>query len=230
VGFASNYVLQSRIPFDPVKDFTAVLLVGSIPSVIVVHPSLPVKSLDEFIALARKHPDGLAFGSSGVGTGSHLAVEMFRAATRTRMTHVPYKSTAQAVPDLLAGRIQFMFDFPTTALQPIKAGKLRGIAVTSSRRTPALPDLPTVAEAGVEGYDFGTWCGVFGPAGMPLAITEKLATTLTRALGTPATRAKLVEQAIDVAPAGPQQFAQFLRSDIERWRALLSTGHLAKLD
>lgn len=230
VGFASNYVLQSRIPFNPVRDFTPVLLVGSIPSVIVVHPSLPVKTLEEFIALARKHPDELAFGSSGMGTGSHLAVELFRSATGTRMTHVPYKSTAQAVPDLLAGRIHFMFDFPTTALQPIKAGKLRGIAVTTARRTPVLPDLPTVSEAGIAGFEFGTWCGLFAPAGLPAAVTEKLEASLMRALHEPVTKAKLAEQAIDVNPMKSDRFAQFLRTDIARWRSLLDAGHLARLD
>jgi len=230
VGIASNFVLQSKMPFDPVKDFTPVVMIGSIPSVIVVHPSLPVKNMKEFIELAKRYPGDLAFGSSGMGTGSHLAVELFKSATNTRMLHVPYKGTAQAVPDLLAGRIQFMFDFPTTAIEPIRNGKLRGIAVTSPQRSAALPDVPTVSEAGLKGYEFGTWAGILAPAGLPPAITEKLATSFTRTLNSPATKAKLSEQAIDVVVKPPHQFAAYLRADIDRWKRLLQQGHVAMLD
>jgi tripartite-type tricarboxylate transporter receptor subunit TctC len=230
VSFASNSVLQSRIPFNPVKDFTPIVMIGFVPSVIVVHPSLPVHTMKEFIELAKRHPDDLAFGSSGIGTGSHLAVELFKMATNTRMTHIPYKSTAQAVPDLLAGRIQFMFDFPTTALQPVKAGKLRGLAVTSSQRSAELPDLPTVSEAGVKGYEFATWFGILAPAGVPAAIAEKLTGSLMKALEAPATKSRMAQQAIEISPMQPQQFSAFLRADIDRWKKMLSRGHLAMLD
>lgn len=230
VGLASNSVLQSKIPFDPVKDFTPIVMIGSIPSVIVVHPTLPVKSMKEFVELARKHPDELAFGSSGLGTGSHLAVELFKSATGTRMMHVPYKGTAQAIPDLLAGRIQFMFDFPTTAIQPIRRGQLRGLAVTSAARSPALPELPTVAEAGVKGYEFGTWAGILAPANLPGPIAEKLTASFTRALQSTAVKAKLGEQAIEVSLKSPQDFAAYMRADIERWRRLLQQGHVAMLN
>lgn len=185
VGLASNSVLYRRVPFDPLRDFTAITKIGSIPSVIVVHPSLPVKTVQEFIALAKKHPDELAYGSSGLGTGSHLAVEFFKSATGARMTHVPYKSTAQAVPDLLGGRLQFMFDFPTTAVSPVKAGKLRALAVTSAKRSEVLPDVPTVAEAGVPGFEFGTWAGIMGLAGMAKPVVDRLNAGFMRALSSP---------------------------------------------
>lgn len=230
VGFASNSVLQSRFPFDPIKDFTPIIRVGFVPSVIVVHPTLPVKTIREFVELAKRHPDELAFGSSGLGTGSHLAVELFKYATNTKMTHIPYKSTAQAVPDLLAGRIQFMFDFPTTAIPPIKAGKLKGLAVTSAQRSGALPEIPTVSEAGVNGYEFGTWFGILGPAGISAEISDKLNSSLMKTLESPATRSRLADQAIDVSPMPPQDFGAYIRTDIDRWKKLLRQGHLTMLD
>ncbi len=229
VGFASNSVLQAGTPFDPIKDFTPVIMVGSIPSVVVVHPSVPAKSMQEFVAYARSHPDKLSFGSSGSGTGSHLAVELFKSATNTRMTHVPYKGTAQAIPDLLSGRIDFMFDFPTTAVEPVKAGKLNALAVTSLKRVPALPNVPTVAEAGVSGFEFGTWAGVLGPAGMPPEVTRKLATALAAAMEKPEIRARLSQQNVEISPLAMGQFADFIRGDIERWRKLLRDGHVAML-
>jgi tripartite-type tricarboxylate transporter receptor subunit TctC len=230
VGFASNSVLQSRIPFNPMKDFAPVIMVGFVPAVVTVHPSLPVHTMKEFIELAKRRPDDLAFGSSGMGTGSHLAVELFKYATGTRMTHIPYKSTAQAVPDLLAGRIQFMFDFPTTAIEPIRAGKLRGLAVTSSQRSSELPDLPTVSEAGIKGYEFATWFGIFAPAGVPAPVAGKLTASFTRALESTTAKSRMAQQAIEISPLQPQEFAAFLRADIERWRKMLNQGHLALLD
>lgn len=230
VGFASNSVLYARVPFDPIKDFAPVIKIGTVPSVIVVHPSLQVATLKEFIDLARRHPGELTFGSSGMGTGSHLAVELFKVATNTQMTHVPYKSTAQAVPDLLAGRIQFMFDFPTTAIQPIKAGKLRGLAVTSAQRSPTLPDLPTVHEAGVKRFEFGTWAGILAPVGVSPVILNKLGVSFAKALQTPAVRDRMAEQAIQITPRGAQEFAAFIRADIDRWRQLLRGGHVAMVN
>jgi tripartite-type tricarboxylate transporter receptor subunit TctC len=203
VSFASNSVLQSRMPFDPLKDFTPIVMVGFVPSVIVVHPSLPAHNLKEFIDLAKKRPDELAFGSSGMGTGSHLAVELFKMATGTRMTHIPYKSTAQAVPDLLAGRLQFMFDFPTTAIQPIRAGK---------------------------DYEFATWFGILTPDGVPAPVVGKLSGELLKALESPGAKARMAQQGIEISPMQSQQFGAFLRADIARWKKMLSLGHLAKLD
>ena len=230
LSYASNAVLQSRVPYDPIKDFVPITLIGSSPSVIVVHPSLPVKTLKEFVALARQRPNELAFGSSGPGTGSHLSVELFKAETGTQMTHIPYKGTAQALPDLLAGRIQFMFDFPTVSREHIKTGKLRALAITSLRRSDALPEVPTVAEAGVRDYEFGTWCGILTPAGVSPAIADKLNASLVKTLESPAVRNRLAPQAIQVMPMSQQAFATFIRADMERWRKLLRKGSLQMLD
>jgi tripartite-type tricarboxylate transporter receptor subunit TctC len=230
VGFASNSVLMATVPFDPIRDFTPVLMVGSIPSVVVVHPSVPVKTMQEFVAYAKSNPDKLSFGSSGPGTGSHLAVELFKSATNTRMTHIPYKGTAQAIPDLLSGRIDFMFDFPTTAVEPVKAGKLNALAVTSMKRVSALPNVPTVAETGVTGFEFGTWAGVLGPAGMSPDVTRKIAAALASALEKPEIRARLVTQNVDITALGPQPFGDFIRADIERWRKLVRDGNVAMLN
>ncbi len=230
VGLASNSVLYRRVPFDPLRDFTAVIKLGTIPSVIVVHPSLPVRSVQQFIDLAKRRPDELAYGSSGLGTGSHLAVEFFKSATGTRMNHVPYKSTAQAVPDLLSGRLQFMFDFPTTAVQPVKAGRLRALAVTSSRRSEILPDIPTVAESGVPGFEFGTWAGIVGPAGISAPVLERLHAGFARALNSPVVKGRYAEQGIQIDTMAPVAFAAYLRSDVARWQRLVRSGHLALLD
>lgn len=230
LSYVSNAVLQSKIPYDPLKDFVPITMIGSSPSVIVVHPSLPVKTLKEFIALAKQRPNELAFGSSGPGTGSHLSVELFKAETNTQMTHIPYKGTAQALPDLLAGRIQFMFDFPTVSLPYIKAGKLRALAITSPRRSDALPDVPTVAEAGVRDYEFGTWCGILTPAGVSPAIAEKLNASLVKTLESPAVRNRLAPQAIQVMPMSRDEFGAFIRADMERWKKLLRKGSLQMLE
>ena len=230
LGYASNAVLQSKIPYDPVRDFTPITMVGSSPSIVVVHPSLPVQSVREFIALAKQRPGELAYGSSGPGGGSHLSVELFQAETGTKMTHIPYKGTAQALPDLIAGRIQFMCDFPSSSLPHIKAGKLRAIAVTSGKRLEQLPDLPTIAEAGVKGYEFGTWCGIIAPASVQPAIAEKLNTSIVRTLELPATRSRFSPQSVQVTPMTQQQFAAFIRNDVERWKRLLREGRLQMLE
>jgi len=146
------------------------------------------------------------------------------------MLHVPYKSTAQAMPDLLAGRIQFMFDFPTTAVEPIKAGKLHALAVTSAKRAASLPDVPTMAEAGVPGYEFVTWIGILGPAGLPPAVAEKLGAAFAAALSSAEVRTRLGQQSVEITPLGTQKFGEFIRADIERWRLLLRGGHLAMLN
>ena len=230
LGYVSNAVLQSKITYDPVKDFVPIGMIGSTPQVVVVHPSLPVKTLKEFIALAKQRPNQLQFGSSGPGGGSHLSVELFKAATDTQMMHIPYKGTAQAILDLLAGRIQFMFDFINTSLPQIQAGKLRALAVTSAKRLEALPDVPTVSEAAVKGFEAGTWCGIIAPAGLAQPIADRLNASFVKALETPAVKSRLSSQAIVATPMTQQQFAAFIRADAERWKKLLREGRLQMLD
>ena len=224
LGYASNAVLQSKIPYDPIRDFTPITMVGSSPSVIVVHPSLPVHGVKEFIALARQRPGELAYGSSGPGGGSHLSVELFQAETGTKMTHIPYKGTAQALPDLIAGRIQFMFDFPSSSLPHIKAGKLRAIAVTSAQRSAQLPELPTIAEAGLPGYDASVWFGVFVPAGTPRPVIERLHAEILKALQTPDLKSRMVSMGTEVSGMGPDDFGAYVRKEIPKWANLVKAA------
>ena len=230
LGYVSNSVLQSKIRYNPVTDFTPIAMIGTSPHLVVIHPTLPVKNLKEFIALARSRPNELTYGSSGPGGGSHLSVELFQAVTNTKMTHVPYKGTAPAFIDLLAGRIQFMFDFLNTSLPHVQTGKLRALAITSAKRFESLPDVPTVGEAGVKGYEFGTWCGIIGPAGLQPAVVDKLSTSFTRSVESPAVRSKLAAQGIQTQTMTPQQFAAFIRTDQARWKKLLAEGRLQMLD
>lgn len=230
LGWVTNAVLQRKSPYDPIRDFTTVGMIGISPSVVVVHPNLPVRNIKEFVALAKKRPDDMSFGSSGAGGGSHLSVELFKAQTGTKMVHIPYKTTAQAIPDLMAGRIQFMFDFPSSSLVHIKAGKLRPLAVTSAKRSETLPDVPTMIEAGIKGYEFGTWCGVVAPAGVAQPITERLNAAMNKALATPTLVSRLGQQALQATPMSTAEFASFVRADIERWRKLLNEGRLTHLD
>lgn len=230
LGWVTNAVLQKKSPYDPIRDFTAIGMIGSSPSVVVVHPSLPVRNIKEFIQLAQKRPNEMSFGSSGPGGGSHLSVELFKAQTGTQMLHIPYKTTAQAIPDLLSGRIQFMFDFPTSSLVHIKVGKLRPLAVTSAQRADTLPDVPTMAEAGVKGYEFGTWCGVVAPAGLVQPVVERLNSAIGKALVNPVLVSRLGQQAIRATPMTTAEFAAFVRNDMERWRKLLNEGRLSYLD
>ena len=230
LGYVSNAVLQSKITYDPIKDFVPITMIGFTPQVVVVHPSLPVKTLKEFIALAKQRPNELAFGSSGPGGGSHLSVELFKAATNTQMTHIPYKGTAQAIVDLLAGRIQFMFDFLNTSQPQIQAGKLRALAITSAKRFESLPDVPTVSEAGVKGFEAGTWCGIIAPAGVPQPAIDKLNASIVKALESPAVKSRLAAQAIVPMPMSQQQFVAYIRADSERWKKLLREGRLQMLD
>jgi tripartite-type tricarboxylate transporter receptor subunit TctC len=230
LGYVSNAVLQSKIRYNPVNDFTPIAMIGTSPHLVVIHPTLPVKNLKDFIALARSRPNELTYGSSGPGGGSHLSVELFQAVTNTKMTHVPYKGTALAFIDLLAGRIQFMFDFLNTSLPNVQAGKLRALAITSARRFESLPEVPTVSEAGVKGYEFGTWCGIIGPASLQPTVVEKLSSSFNRAVDSAGVKSKLAAQGIQAQVMTPQQFSAFVRNDMTRWKKLLDEGRLQLLD
>ena len=166
-NLASNPSLQKKLSFDPLKDLVSISLCAGVPMIVMVHPSLPIRSISELIAYAKANPGKLNFSSSGIGTSSHLAGELFKVSAGVDMTHVPYKADSQALPDLLAGNINVMFMFQASALPHIRSGKLRAIAVSTAQRSPLMPDLPTVAEAGVPSYDFNGWFGLFAPTGTP---------------------------------------------------------------
>ena len=215
--FTVNPSLFSKLPYDTVKDFTPVTLVASAPLMLVVHPSLPAKSVPEFIAYAKANPGRLNFGSGGPGTTPHLAGEMLKTMAGIQVTHIPYKGGAPALADLIGGQIQFMCENIPGTLPFAKAGKLRALAVTDLRRSPLLPDLPTLDETGLKGYQIVGWNGVFMPAGTPQAIVNKLHAEVVKALALPDVRERLATMGADGVGNTPQQFAAFIKAEIPKW-------------
>ena len=226
---AINMSLYSKMPYDTVKDFAPVTLVASVPNVLVVHPSVPVKTVTDLIELAKAKPGQINFASSGNGTSIHLSGELFKTMAGVSMVHVPYKGSAPAVADLLGGQVQLMFDNMPSSLPHIKAGKLRAIAVTSAKRSPALPDLPTIAEAGLPGYEASSWFGVLAPAGTPREIITRLNQTIVASLRTPAMNERLSSQGAEPVGNTPEQFASFIQAEIAKWAKVIKASG-AKLD
>ena len=227
---AINPNLYSKVPFDHIKDFSPVILVATVPNVLVVNPSLPVYTVADLIKLAKSKPGTLNFASSGSGTSIHLSGELFKTMAGVDMTHVPYKGSAPAVTDLVAGQVQVMFDNLPSALPQIKAGKLRAVAVTSPKRAPALPDVPTIAESGLPGFEAISWFGVVAPAATPAAIVSKLNAEIDRWLQAPETKEQLLGQgAAEAAGGTPEQFAAFIRSETDKWAKVVKESG-AKVD
>ncbi len=226
---AINMSLYSKMPYDTVKDFAPVTLVASVPNILVVHPSLPVKTVHDLIELAKSKPGQIYFASSGNGTSIHLAGELFKTMAGVNMVHVPYKGSAPAVADLLGGQVSCMFDNMPSSLPHVKAGKLRGIAVTSARRSPATPDLPTIAEAGLPGYEASSWFGILAPAGTPREIVTKLNQTIVASLQTPEMRERLSSQGAEPVGDTPEEFAAYIKSEIAKWAKVVKASG-AKLD
>ena len=224
-----NASLYRKIPYDPVADFAPITLVASTPSVVMLHPSIPANSIKELIALAKAKPGELNFGSSGNGSSHHLAGELFDSLAGVKMTHVPYKGTAAALVDLLGGRIQLTFDTLPSAMPYVKGGKLKAIAVTSAKRTRSLPDLPTIAEAGVPGYEVTSWYGLLAPAGTPPDIVKKLSADFVRAIRIPEVSEKMIEAGAEPVANTSEQFAEFIRSELKKW-AVVVQGSAARVD
>ncbi len=216
---SSNAMVPAITPKLPyaAKDFTPITLLGSVPQVVVVPAASPAKTLQEFIALAKAKPGAINYASSGRGTQQHFAAEMFELATGTSMTHVPYKGSGAALTDLIAGQVDVNFDTVPTVLQHIKSGKLRALAVTTRQRIATLPDVPTVEEAGVPGYEIGAWYMLMGPASLPPAVRDALAAATNKALQTPEVREKLVALGTEVAGGTPQQAQAYLTAEIAKW-------------
>ena len=219
--------LFAKLPYDVDRDFSPVTLAAAVPHIIVVHPALPVTSVKQLIALARSHPGELSFPSAGNGSTPHLAGEMFKTMTGTKILHVPYKGTGQSIPDLLAGRHQVAFDTMPAAASYVQSGRMRALAVTSAKRVAEFASLPTAEEAGVPGYQMTTWYGVFAPAGTPAAIVNRLHAEFARAIQAPGTRERLVENGFDgTVTRTPEEFAAMVRADVLRYAKLVKDAGL----
>ena len=226
---AINASLYSKLPYDPVKDFAPVILVAGVPNVLVVNPSLPVNSVPELIAYAKANPGALNFASSGSGTSIHLSGELFKTLTGVQMTHVPYKGSAPALTDLMGGQVQLMFDNLPSSLGFIKAGKLRALAVTSSARAAALPDVPALAEAGVPGFEASSWFGILAPAGTPRDIILRINGEVAKWLASPEAREKLAGQGAIAAGGTPEDFARHINAEMAKWAKVVKESG-AKVD
>lgn len=223
-----NPNLRKRLPYDPVKDFDAVTLIASAPLLVVVHPSLPVRSVKELIALAKAKPGQINFASNGAGGSSHLAVELFAIMTGTKMTHVPYKGLSPALTELLSGEVQLMFSSAVAMLPQVKAGRLRAIAMTGARRSPAIPDIPAVAEAGVRGYETGSWYGVVVPAGTAKAAIAKLNQEIVGFVRAPETVERMNSEAVIPVGSTPDEFAVHIKKELARWAQVIKQAGLQR--
>ena len=226
---AVNPSLYKSMPYDAVRDFAPITLIAITPNVLVVNASAPVNNVKEFIAWTRANPGKQSFGSGSIGSGGHLAGELYKVDTGTDAVHIPFKGGAPATQALLAGETQFMFDNLANAMAQVKAGKLKALAVTTAQRSSLVPELPTMAEAGLAGFDISTWYGFFAPAGTPPAVVAKWNADVTRILTTPDVRAKIMADGAEPAPDTPEQFAQFIQRENAKYaRIIKSSG--AKVD
>ncbi|MEK6593803.1 MAG: tripartite tricarboxylate transporter substrate binding protein [Pseudomonadota bacterium] len=213
---AINVSLFRKLPFDPVRDFAPVSLVAVTPNILVVHPSLPVKTVRDLIALAKAGPGQLNFPSAGIGSSSHLAGEMLKTMAAIDMVHIPYKGGGPALIALLSGQVQLMFATMPAAMPHVKSGKVRPVAVTTSRRSQALPELPTIAESGIPGYEAATWYGLLAPAGTPKAIVGSLHGQVVTILASD-TRRQLLAQGFEPVGSSPSEFAAYIKAEIVKW-------------
>nr|MBP7567593.1 tripartite tricarboxylate transporter substrate binding protein [Burkholderiaceae bacterium] len=212
-------------PYDPVKDFTPIAMVGTVPNVLVVHPSVPARSVQELVAHLKAHPNAYNFASVGNGSMQHLAGELFKRTAGVEMTHVSYKGSAPAMLDLTGGQIQLSFESMPVVLPLVKSGKLRALAVTTPHRSALMPDVPTVAESGFPGFDVTVWYGVFGPANMPATITTRLNQAINDAVKTPELARRLTDLGADVAAGTPADLSRYQQSEATRWnRFIKETG------
>jgi tripartite-type tricarboxylate transporter receptor subunit TctC len=216
--------LYSRIPYDTLRDFAPISTVATVSYVVVVHPAVPAKSVREFIALARSKPGQLRFGSAGSGSVTHLAVELFRSMAGLEFTHVPYKGAGPAMIDLLGGQLDFMFDSVLTSTPLVKAGKLRALAQTGTVRSVVLPELPTIAETALPGYEASTWFGLLAPAGTPRAIVDKLNGAIVKGFEAAGTRERLLSQGLEPIGNSPEAFGKLLREELPKWARVVKVS------
>ena len=221
---AINPSMFKKLPYDTVKSFEPVVLTHVLPLMLVVHPSLPAKNVKELIAYAKANPGKLSFASSGPGGAPHMSGELFKSMAGLDMIHVPYKGSTAAHSDLLAGRVSLMFDTVSAISPHVKGGALRALAVTTAKRSAAMPDVPTMAEAGMKGYETSTWGGILAPAGTPQDVVAKLNGEVNKALAAPDVRQRMLDAGIEPAGGTPQQFTAFIQSEMAKWAKVAKTA------
>jgi len=223
ISLAVNHTLFRKLPYDTLKDLAPVSLIGRQPNIVVVHPGVPAKSVRELLDLARK-PGQVNYGSGGVGTASHLATEMLKLMTKTDMTHVPYKGLGPALTDLVGGRLTVIISTMASALPQVKSGKLRPLAVTTAKRSSFFPEVPTMEEAGVKGYEFSTWYGLLVPAATPKAIVDRLSAETRKALASALVKDQFVAQGLEPVSSTPAEFGAYLRSEVAKWGKVIKAS------
>jgi tripartite-type tricarboxylate transporter receptor subunit TctC len=219
---AISPALYPRLPYDPIKDFTPISLVSSVPIVLVAHPSFPASNMKEVIALAKSKPGQFNYASAGNGSSNHLAMELLKSLAGVNFAHVAYKGGSPAMADLIAGHIQIAFDTLPVALPHVKAGKVKAIALAGTKGSSVLPELPTIADSGVAGYEASSWGGLMAPGGTPRDVVDKLNLEVNRALGQPDVRESLAKLGIEPVGTTPEQFATYIEAEIKKWKRVVS--------
>jgi tripartite-type tricarboxylate transporter receptor subunit TctC len=225
-GVVINASLYKNVPYDPIRDFAPITLGITVPNILVVHPSVAVSSTKELVAMAKAKPGTVTFASAGTGTSGHLALELFRMTAGIDVIHVPYKGGGPALADVLAGQVQSLFSIALAAAPQIKAGRLRALAITSAKRSPVAPELPTIAEAGFPGYEVVGWFGWLAPAATPRPIVNRLHVELVRALRSPDVRERLLSQSTEPVGNTPQEFGTFMRSEHAKWGKVIKAANI----
>jgi tripartite-type tricarboxylate transporter receptor subunit TctC len=218
---AINISLYDKLPFDPVKDFVPITLVAKVPNILCVYPGVPVKSVAELIAYAKQNPGKLRYGSPGSGTSNHLSAELFNTLAGVKLFHVPYKSSAQMTTDTIGGQVEVIFHNAPVVLPHVKSGALRGLAITSASRNPYAPELPTMSEAGVPGFEVTAWFGVLAPTGTPQPVLAKLHTDVVRTINMPDVKERFLSQAAEPIGSTPAEFAAFINAEIGKWSRVI---------
>lgn len=225
--FAILPFIQSKLPYDPEKDLAPVTQTGSLPYIIVLHPSLPAKNVKEFIALAKSRPGQINYASSGVGTASHLSGEYFASTAKISMTHVPYKGTGNAMADLISGQVVLLFDQPVSSMPQVKAGKLRVLGITSGKRFSTMPDIATVAEQGLPGFETVSWSGICAPGATPKPIITRIQSEVAKVLKMPDIRDRLLRDGIEPVGGTPEEFQAHIKSEMQKWGKVVRDAKVA---
>jgi tripartite-type tricarboxylate transporter receptor subunit TctC len=213
-----NSVLYKKVAYDPIKDFAPITLAAKAPNVLIVNPNVPAKTLPEFIALAKKQPGKLTYGTPGIGTSPHMCMELFKSLAGVDLQHIPYRGTVPALTDVMSGQISGMFSTMLSAKPQIEAGKVRAFGVSTATRSASMPDIPSIAEAGVPGYEAVQWYGFLAPAGTPAAIISQIHAESMKALNSAEMKEKLAHDGAEPSPTSPEEFAALIRNEIEKWR------------